>query len=222
MRDYAGHWHPADKYETDAMKVQFYTEATEDEEAMDKALAEDGDDRIIWKDAAFARLQSPADPKSKWDYDVEKFDRQAIQRGKPHEQLKVRFRTAWEAFERGAKDEIVGTPLSEWPEMTRAMVKNLNQLGFLSVEDVAAVHDDHLAQLGQHGRKVRDRARVFLEPRDKAQATMQTKIDQQANEIENLKAMIEQMKNMPAVPQADGAEAAPKRRGRPPKVAEAA
>lgn len=188
MRDYTGVWHPAEDFRNDSMSVQFYVKPIIDK----KASAEDPDGRIIWKDAAYARLRSSADTKSEWDIPVK-------------EEHKFRFRTAWEAFQRGAHEEIVGTPLSEWTEITRSMALNLNQLGFMSVEDVGSVPDDNLPTLGQEGRFLRDRARSFLEPKDRSSVEMERTIQAQQVEIDNLKAQLEQVLNMPAAPSVEDA-----------------
>ena len=205
MRDFTGIWHTADD-PTDAMAAQFYTKPVIDKQATNEAP----DGRMVFMDQDWVRLRTSADQKSEWDMPVK-------------EEHKFRFRRGWEAFEKGAHDEITGTPLTEWNEITRSMAMNLNQLGFMSVEDVASVQDDELTRLGQDSRLIRDRARAFVTPRDRAQVEMERTVQDQQREIENLKAQIEQMLHMERAPSPDQDEAdAPKRRGRPPKVKEAA
>jgi hypothetical protein len=55
---------------------------------------------------------------------------------------KQRFARQYEAFKRGDAEQIVGTPLAQWPLMTRAQVEEFRYFGVLTVEHLASLRDD--------------------------------------------------------------------------------
>lgn len=203
MRDFTGEWVPADDPK-DAMFAQFYVDAVIDKDATAKARAEDPAAMPVWKDVAFARMRSSLDPKSEWNKEVD---------GQRGEEIKHRFAKAWATFEHGALGELSGTPLQQWGAIPKSVVKGLNQQGLLSVEDVAAVPDNHLPILGKGGSSIREQARVFLKPKDQAVAALEQDNDDLRRQLQELSARMDQMMNMPAV---EAGGDAPKKRGRPP------
>lgn len=201
MRDFQGRWENADDPQ-DGMAVQFYADIAIDKEATEAARQEDPGALPVWKDVARAIIRSRNDQKSEWDKLID---------GPEGERLKMQFGKAWASFEHGALGEIVGTPLQEWGAIPRSVVKGLNQQGLVSVEDVAGVPDAQLAVLGKGGSALRESARVFLKPKDKAIVGLEKDNEDLRSKLQELEARMEQMLNMPAVEPEGG-----KRRGRPP------
>lgn len=82
---------------------------------------------------------------------------------KPVDDLtKRRFRDAWRAYEQGEELLESGTPLEQWPQMTRAQVEEMKYFGFRTVEHIANARDDLTAKFpGLLGLKMR--AKAFLE-----------------------------------------------------------
>jgi hypothetical protein len=57
-----------------------------------------------------------------------------------------------------------GTPLEQWPIMTKAMIRTLKAFNVLTVEHVANLSDDQMSQIGILGlRTTRRQAEVFME-----------------------------------------------------------
>ena len=76
---------------------------------------------------------------------------------------KERWPEAWAAFEAGLAAPTSGTPLSEWPKVTRAQVENLAYLQIRTVEDLAGLNDNLVLNIGMGGRELRESARKFLD-----------------------------------------------------------
>lgn len=96
-------------------------------------------------------------------------------------QDKKRFKAAYADFKSDGEKLSSGTPLSQWPAMSRSMVEELKYLGFRTVEDVAAAEE--LAFNKVMGlRAMAEKAKYFLEqakglaPLD----TLQAKVDELA------------------------------------------
>ena len=69
----------------------------------------------------------------------------------------------YEAWKAGQDDPVNGTPLTEWPAISRAMVETLRGLNVRSVEDLAEVNDAALQRMGMGSRALRDKARAWLQ-----------------------------------------------------------
>jgi hypothetical protein len=54
---------------------------------------------------------------------------------------KRRFRDAYKAFQAGEEQALSGTPLKEWPSMTKSMLEELKYMGFFTVEQLAGATD---------------------------------------------------------------------------------
>lgn len=59
--------------------------------------------------------------------------------------------------------ELGGTPLKEWPRITKGLVATLAAINVHTVEQVAAIPDANLEVLGMGGRELRDQAVAFLQ-----------------------------------------------------------
>lgn len=125
---------------------------------------------------------------------------------------KERFPRQWLYFQmqqsEGAAQEI-GTPLSQWhkdtPEdINRDQIAELAILKFVTVEQLALASDGQLQRVGMGGIGLRERARQYLNRKNRADAS----------------AELNETKRQLAELQMQMAALTEKKRGRPPKLAE--
>jgi hypothetical protein len=102
---------------------------------------------------------------------------------------KVRFPIQWANYQNrvGANDEeVVGTPVSEWPLISKSQAEELRALKFHTVESIASASDLQLQRMGMAAGMspyaFRDKAKSYL---NLAQDSAET--DKRAQEINNLK-----------------------------------
>ena len=74
-----------------------------------------------------------------------------------------RFRKQFEAFIKGQELPADGTPIRTWPAPNREQVIRLLALGITTVEQLSAVPDNALSNIGLDGRNLRDLARNFID-----------------------------------------------------------
>lgn len=85
------------------------------------------------------------------------------------ERVSDEHRTRWPeqyaAFKAGREAPLEGTPLREWPvgAMTASKADELAYFHIRTVEQLAALGDDKLQNLGMGSRELRERARVWLD-----------------------------------------------------------
>ena len=66
-------------------------------------------------------------------------------------------------FEKGEGEAgMSGTPLSEWPEISRSMAASLHAMNIFSVEALSAVPDALVTRIGPDGRSLREKAKTWL------------------------------------------------------------
>jgi len=108
--------------------------------------------RPIFEDREFVEILIPG-------------DRRAIAHEPVGEEHKARWPRQYEAFKAGREAPLEGTPLREWPvsDMMPARVEELAFFNIRTVEELAAVSDAHLQNLGMGARALREKARRFLE-----------------------------------------------------------
>lgn len=105
-----------------ALAVRFYMEAVPNQEKSVEA------GRLICDDVPFIEIRV-------------KGDRNNIQMRPVRADDKQRFRDAWKAFESDQAAPVTGTPLKEWPAISKSMLMELNYMGFVTVEDLAGASD---------------------------------------------------------------------------------
>jgi hypothetical protein len=156
---------------------------------------------------------------------------------------KKRFPVQWAAFKSRAgvrEDDIKVTPLAKWGKLDEDQVRQLEAMKFMNVESIAQASDAHVMGIGmiagQSAFSFRDDARAFLAHQEaqsklseadlKVQAMKAESEKIQADMLAKMEAMQAQMTAMAAMvnaqAQTEEASQEPPRRGRPPKVAEAA
>lgn len=151
--------------------VRFIQEAVEDEQA----TAETG--VVSYKDVEFVEIIVPGNNSLKI-HEV------------ANAQHKFRFVREWEAFERGSKIEIVGTPLKQWPQVSAGQVRTLASMNIHSVEQLAAVGDANIARVQMS--TLKHKARAWLDAQEGQASLMKTQaeLEKRDAEIESLKKQV--------------------------------
>jgi hypothetical protein len=90
---------------------------------------------------------------------------------------KERFPRQWLHFQMQQSEgaPVIGTPLSDWHsaapnEFSRGQMEELQILKFQTVEQVATASDSHIQRVGMGGAGLRERARMFLQHKNRAEA----------------------------------------------------
>ena len=111
--------------------------------------------RPIFSDVVYVKIMTPSDQLTQID---------TIAR----EDHKARFPRQWAHFQnkQAGMQQVVGTPVGEWPLITASAAEELRALKFYTVELIANANDMQLQRLGMlagmSGHSLRDKARAFL------------------------------------------------------------
>lgn len=131
---------------------------------------------------------------------------------------KNRFPKQWSAYQAGEEFKADGFPLEQWDQVDEGMVRDLNHKRIYTVEQLAAVTDQNLSNIGLGARELVAKAKAFSEVRKDSAAV--AKYAAEAEQIKAAYALLEgQYKQLAERLQAlegDDGEEAPKR-GRPRK-----
>ena len=107
--------------------------------------------RPMFKDVEFIRIIVPGDRNNMVDRPASRED-------------KARFSKQYTFFKEGKEQLGGGTPISEWPLVSRAMAENLKYLGFHTVEQLAEANDNilssHVGVLGLS--QLKQRAQMYI------------------------------------------------------------
>lgn len=106
--------------------------------------------RPIFDDVEMVQCIIPGDNKSMPTYAV-------------NDDHRARWPKQYEAFKKGIDMPRHGTPLKEWPVMTPSLVAMFGAANIVTIEELAAVGDNHLQNLGMGSRSFRDKARLYLD-----------------------------------------------------------
>lgn len=162
---------PSDEQGADArLQVRFYKRAVkQDQESLDAG-------RDIYKEFDFVHICVAGDT-------LTEIDTYALNNHK------ARFPIQWAQYQNrvGADDqEVVGTPVSEWPLVSKSQAEELRALKFKTVESVAGASDAQLQRMGMAAGMspyaFRDKAKAFLNL-----ATNAAETDKREAEINALK-----------------------------------
>lgn len=169
--------------------VTFYMDAIE------MGFESEKQGRPIFRDVPHIRKIIPGDATNIIERVADDFDKQQHPR-------------EWAAFQANETRQYDGMPLEQWPQITRAQVKEAKYFEVHTVEQLAGLSDSHCQRLGMGFAELRNKAKAYIEAaKGTAAQTAQAAENQRLrDEMELLKQQI--------------AEMAPKR-GRPPKVEEA-
>lgn len=105
------------------------------------------------------------------------------------EDHKARWPLHWARYQnnKSADTQTIGTPLGEWPLVSKAMAEELRAAKFYTVDQIAAASDQQIGRIGMAAGMAplafRDRAKRFLET-----ATSEASVNQHAQEMAALKA----------------------------------
>ena len=110
--------------------------------------------------------------------------------------LKGEFPDIWDMFEsvytRWQKDNTIadeGTPLETWTGIDRTLIKSCKAIGLRSVEDIATASSAIKDKLGMGAIGLIARAKMFLENKDKAEAT--NKLATMESEMASMKEQLD-------------------------------
>ena len=121
-----------------------------------------------------------------------------------------RFPRQWAAFQNKSLQTTEGTPVLEWPQITRADAESLKAMNIHTIEGLAELGDHNLTWLG--ARKMRDMAVAWIE---KAKTNGNSMV--WAREKAEMQAQIDALKNQVNGMKMDGVLPEPAKRGRPAK-----
>jgi hypothetical protein len=111
--------------------------------------------RPIFADVVYVKIMTPSDQLTQID---------TIAR----EDHKARFPRQWAYFQnkQAGVQQVVGTPVGEWPQLTASAAEELRALKFYTVELIANANDGQLQKIGMIAgmspHSLRDKARAFL------------------------------------------------------------
>lgn len=97
-----------------------------------------------------------------------------------------RIQAAFEAWKKGEELEIEGTPLRNWPVISKAQLGNCEGIHIRSVEELAGATDDTVARLGMGGMQLRQRARDWLKSQSGDAGRLSLQLEAQRVQIEAL------------------------------------
>ena len=129
--------------------AEFYTKAVKQNFASEEA------GRPIFADVVYVKIMTPSDQLTQID---------TIAR----EDHKARFPRQWAHFmnKQAGQQQVVGTPVGEWPLITASAAEELRALKFYTVELIANANDMQMQRIGMiagmSGHSLRDKARAFL------------------------------------------------------------
>lgn len=123
--------------------VEFYLEAVEFKAESEK------EGRPIFREIPFVRIQNPG-------------DRNNVLETKATDHYKLRYAREWEHFERGQSGLAVGTPLAQWPQITKSQVMEAQYFGVKTVEQLSEVVDTSIQKMGMGWMELRKKARDYL------------------------------------------------------------
>lgn len=125
--------------------VEFYTEAVEFKSESEK------EGRPVFREIPFVRIQTPG-------------DRNNVLEVKANEYYKQRFPREWRAFQDNqGSDAVVGTILSQWPQITKSQVKEAEFFGIRTVEQLASLNDNNVQRLGMGWMDLRNKAKAYID-----------------------------------------------------------
>jgi hypothetical protein len=166
-----------------------YTEAVELKVESEKA------GRLICKDMPFIRITIPGDTNN------------IIER-KLTEQDKQKYSKAWAEYQRGESQGFTGTPLEQWPQITRAQVKESKYFECHTVEQLAGLTDSHCQKMGMGFRDLREKAKAYLGVAESTAAATAQALENEKlrQEMAELRAMLESGEKKVGRPRKETAE----------------
>jgi hypothetical protein len=160
------------------LAVQFYKKSMKQEDASNEA------GRPIFKEFDFVRIMIPGD-------NLTEIDTYA------NESHKQRFPRQWAHYQNQVvgHEDIIGTPIDQWPQVTRSQADELRGLKFHTVESIADCSDQQLQRIGMVAGmspfNFRLKAKAFLNLANDSAEVAQREAELQALRQENDKIKAE-------------------------------
>ena len=160
------------------LAVQFYKKSVKQEDSSIEA------GRPIFKEFDFVRIMVPGDNLTEIDTYAQ-------------ESHKARFPRQWAHYQNqmGSHEDFVGTPLEQWPQITRSQAEELRGLKFHTVESIADCSDQQLQRIGMVAgmspHNFRQKAKAFLNLANDSAEVAQREAELQALRQENDKIKAE-------------------------------
>jgi len=160
------------------LAVQFYKKSMKQEDASNEA------GRPIFKEFDFVRIMIPGDNLTEIDTYAQ-------------ESHKQRFPRQWAHYQNqtAGHEDVVGTPLDQWPQVTRSQAEELRGLKFYTVEAIADCSDQQLQRIGMVAgmspHNFRLKAKAFLNLANESADVAQREAELQALRQENDKIKAE-------------------------------
>ena len=126
--------------------------------------------RPIYEDRDYIRIMIPGQPKQVVDRQVQEKD-------------KIEYAQTWGAYIAGEEAHIIGTPVDHIPGISVSVVKALQHLNIVSVEQMAEANEIALQKVGHGARDLQSRAKAYLGQNDE--------LDTVKKELADLKKLIE-------------------------------
>ena len=192
------------------LAVQFYKRSVKQDIASDEA------GRPIFKEFDFVRIMIPGDNLTEIDTYAQESHKQRFPRQWAHYQNQV-----------SNHQDIIGTPLDQWPQVTRSQAEELRGLKFHTVESIADCSDQQLQRIGMVAgmspHNFRLKAKAFLNLATDSAEVAQREAELQALKEENAKIKSETEAKLAAMQEQVSALLATvaKPKTRKPKVVEA-
>ena len=107
---------------------------------------------------------------------------------------KQRWPAQYQAFKSGNKMPLQGTPLEQWTQLGTDQVADLKSLGIMTVEMLAGLSDDQVANYGLGGHQLREKANAYIEIAANQAAPQHYAADNQrlSEEVIDLKRQLEE------------------------------
>jgi hypothetical protein len=192
------------------LAVQFYKKSVKQDDASNEA------GRPIFKEFDFVRIMIPGDNLTEIDTYAQESHKQRFPRQWAHYQNQVTNH-----------EDIVGTPLDQWPQVSRSQADELRGLKFHTVESIADCSDQQLQRIGMVAgmspHNFRLKAKAFLNLANNSAEVAHREEELQALREENAKIKSETEAKLAAMQEQVSALLATvaKPKTRKPKVAEA-
>jgi hypothetical protein len=192
------------------LAVQFYKKSVKQDIASDEA------GRPIFKEFDFVKIMIPGDNLTEIDTYAQNSHKQRFPRQWAHYQNQM-----------GSHEDVIGTPLEQWPQVTRSQAEELRGLKFHTVESIADCSDQQLQRIGMVAgmspHNFRLKAKAFLNLATNSAEVAQREAELQALRAENDKIKAETDAKLAAMQEQVSALLATvaKPKTRKPKVAEA-
>jgi hypothetical protein len=160
------------------LAVQFYKRSVKQDMASDEA------GRPIFKEFDFVKIMIPGDNLTEIDTYAQESHKQRFPRQWAHYQNQI-----------AGHQEIIGTPLEQWPQITRSQADELRGLKFHTGEAIADCSDQQLQRIGMVAgmspHNFRLKAKAFLNLANDSAEVAQRESELQALKEENAKIKAE-------------------------------